>query len=267
MRTNQQPIVTVKGLTKKYKKLLAVDDISFTVPKGSIFAFLGPNGAGKSTTIKMLTTLTKPSKGEITIADMDVLRQKDRAREQFGIVFQDPSLDDDLTAYENLEYHSVIYGVPRKQRTKRIQEALRIVQLEERKNDLVKTFSGGMKRRLEIGRGLIHHPKILFLDEPTTGLDPQTRNNIWDHIKKLNKEESMTIFFTTHYLPEAEEMADQLAIIDHGKIIGRGTLKDIEKQTNSTSLEEAFLKITGKDIRDEQGTTATDHMRLMRRMR
>jgi len=260
------PILEVKNLSKHYKTLKAVDNISFKVEKGSIFAFLGPNGAGKSTTIKMLTTITKPDQGNITIAGTNVLTHKKEARRHFGIVFQDQSLDEDLTALENLEYHAVLYHVPKKERKERIQTALKIVELTDRQNDLVKKYSGGMKRRLEIARGLIHHPQIIFLDEPTTGLDPQTRNSIWKHIKHLNKEKQITIFMTTHYMPEAEEVADQVAIIDHGKIIAQGTTKEITKKTKTKNLEAAFLKLTGKTIREEHAG-AQDGMRMMRRMR
>ncbi len=260
------PILQVKNLTKKYKTLKAVDNISFEVEKGSIFAFLGPNGAGKSTTIKMLTTITKPDEGHIIIAGTNVLTHKKEARRHFGIVFQDQSLDEELTALENLQYHAVLYHVPKKERKNRITQALEVVELTDRQHDLVKKYSGGMKRRLEIARGLIHHPKILFLDEPTTGLDPQTRNSIWKHIKKLNKEKQITIFMTTHYMPEAEEVADKIAIIDHGKIIIKGTVKEIKQKTKTKSLEAAFLKLTGKTIREEHASLQ-DGMRMMRRMR
>lgn len=256
--------IEVDNLTKKYDSLIAVDNVSFNVEQGKIFAFLGPNGAGKSTSIKMMTTILKPDSGKILIEGIDVLKDNDEARKSFGIVFQDQSLDDELTALENLEYHAVLYGVKKSLREERIKRALEIVDLYDRRNNLVKTFSGGMKRRLEIGRGLIHRPKILFLDEPTTGLDPQTRNSIWQHIKEMNKE-GMTIFFTTHYMPEAENVADEIAIIDHGKIIALGTVEKIKKQTKTKTLEDAFLKLTGKDIREESAS-AVDAFRQRRRM-
>jgi len=245
-------ILSVHSLTKKFDNLTAVDNISFNVEAGSIFAFLGPNGAGKSTTIKILTTVLKPTSGEISINGYNILKEQDKARASFGIVFQDHSLDEELTAYENMVYHSVIYKVPKKEREERIQNALEIVGLWDRKGDLVKKYSGGMKRRLEIARALVHYPKILFLDEPTVGLDPQTRNSIWEHIKSLNAERKMTIFLTTHYMEEAEAIADKIAIIDHGKIIESGTVDEIKKRTETGSLEEAFLKLTGRDIRDEE---------------
>lgn len=249
--TVMQNILSVQSLTKKFDDLTAVDNISFNVEAGSIFAFLGPNGAGKSTTIKMLTTVLKPTSGEISINGYNVLKEQDKARASFGIVFQDHSLDEELTAYENMVYHSVIYKVPKKERKDRIQKSLEIVGLWDRREDLVKKYSGGMKRRLEIARALVHYPKVLFLDEPTVGLDPQTRRSIWDHIKNLNSERKMTIFLTTHYMEEAEAIADKIAVIDHGKIIESGTVEEIKKRTETESLEDAFLKLTGRDIRDE----------------
>lgn len=246
-----QNILSVKSLTKKFDDFTAVKGISFDVETGSIFAFLGPNGAGKSTTIKMLTTVLKPTSGEVRINGFNALKEQDEARASFGIVFQDRSLDEELTAYENMVYHAVIYKVPKKDREKRIQQALEIVGLWNRREGYVKNYSGGMKRRLEIARALVHYPKILFLDEPTVGLDPQTRNSIWSHIKSLNKEKGMTIFLTTHYMEEAEAVADRIAIIDHGKIIETGTVEEIKKRTETESLEEAFLKLTGRDIRDD----------------
>lgn len=187
-------MIEVKNLTKKFGDFVAVDNISFSVKKGEIFAFLGPNGAGKTTTIKMLTTLLRPTSGEISLNNFNPLKEQYQARGSFGIVFQDPSLDDELTAFENLEFHGVLYKVPKKIRRERIEQMLKFVELWDRKDELVKKFSGGMKRRLEIARGLIHHPKIFFLDEPTLGLDPQTRNHIWNYIKNLNKEEGTTVF-------------------------------------------------------------------------
>jgi ABC-2 type transport system ATP-binding protein len=259
-------IIEVKNLTKKFKDFIAVDNISFTVGKGEVFAFLGPNGAGKTTTIKMLTTLLHPTSGEITINGFDPLTEQNKARRSFGIVFQDPSLDDELTAFENLEFHGVLYGLnDKKIRRARIQEMLEFVELWDRKNDLVKKFSGGMKRRLEIARGLIHLPDILFLDEPTIGLDPQTRNHIWNYIEKLNKERQLTVFLTTHYMEEAEKMAQRIAIIDHGKIVANGTAEELKKQTNEDSLENAFLKITGDTLRDENAS-AMDGLRQHRAM-
>ena len=259
-------IIETKELTKTFNGLTAVDHISFGVEQGEIFAFLGPNGAGKTTTIKMLTTLLKPTGGQMILNGFDPVHQQNKARCSFGIVFQDHSLDDDLTAYENMEYHGVLYKVPKKIRKERIKQLLEFVELWDRKNDLVKKFSGGMKRRLEIARGFLHHPKILFLDEPTLGLDPQTRNHIWDYVKKMNKEEVINVIFTTHYMEEAEKAAGRIAIIDHGKIVAQGRLEQIKNQTKTNTLEEAFLSLTGHIIREEQ-PSHLEHMRVARRMR
>ena len=258
-------IIKVKNLTKKFKDFTAVDDISFDVEKGEIFAFLGPNGAGKSTTIKMLTTLLSPTTGSLMLDEHDVTKNPNEVRHSFGIVFQDPSLDDELTAYENMEFHGVLYGVPKKIRRERIEQLMNFVELWDRRKSLVKEFSGGMKRRLEIARGLLHHPKILFLDEPTLGLDPQTRNHMWEYLRELNKSEGITVFFTTHYMEEAEKIADRIAIIDHGEIVTSGTGEELKKQTDTNSLEEAFLKLTGKDIRKDEANSM-DAMRNRRRM-
>jgi ABC-2 type transport system ATP-binding protein len=257
-------IIEVKHLTKKFDDFVAVDDISFSVSKGEIFAFLGPNGAGKSTTIKMLTTLLQPNSGEIRLDGHDPVHDPHNVRLSFGIVFQDPSLDDQLTAWENMEFHGVLYGVPKKLRRERIAQLLKFVELWDRKDSLVKEFSGGMKRRLEIARGLLHKPKVMFLDEPTLGLDPQTRNHMWSYLEELNKDEGTTIFFTTHYMEEAEHIAQRIAIIDHGKIVASGTSEELKRQTNSASLEEAFLEFTGKTIREESAN-ATDRMRMIHR--
>lgn len=256
-------IIEVKNLSKNFKEIKAVDNISFSIKEGEIFAFLGPNGAGKTTTIKILTTLLRPSSGEIRINGFNPLTEKHKARHSFGIVFQDPSLDDELTAYENMEFHAIMYGVDRETRKKRIGELLKFVELWDRKDEQVKNFSGGMKRRLEIARGLIHHPKILFLDEPTIGLDPQTRNHLWQYVLKLNKDEGMTVFLTTHYMEEAEKVADKIAIIDHGKIVKLGSAEELKKITKTKSLEEAFLKITGYNIREEKAS-AKDRMKYSR---
>lgn len=258
-------MIEVSNVTKDFGHIKAVDDISFHVHKGEIFAFLGPNGAGKTTTIKMLTTLLKPTSGRIKINDFDIYLSESDVRESFGIVFQDPSLDDELTAYENMEFHGVLYGVPKNLRQKRIHELLKFVELWDRRDDVVKGFSGGMKRRLEIARGLLHHPLILFLDEPTQGLDPQTRNHMWEYIKELNRKENITIFFTTHYIEEAERAATQVAIIDHGRIVEQGKPGELIKRTKTKSLEDAFLKLTGKNIREESAS-AVDYMRMRRRV-
>ncbi len=246
-----QTIISAKSVSKRFGDIVAVDDISFDVKKGEILAFLGPNGAGKSTTIKMLTTMLRPTAGELRLAGHDVTKERDSARKAFGIVFQDPSLDEELSAYENMELHAVLYGIPKVKRKARIRELLELVELWSRQDSMVKTFSGGMRRRLEIARGLLHEPRVLFLDEPTLGLDTQTRNLMWEYVGRLSREKGMTIFFTTHYLDEAEEAAEKIAIIDQGKIVARGTAASLAKQTKTKNLEAAYLKLTGKTTRDE----------------
>lgn len=259
-------IIEVKNLTKKYQDFLAVNDVSFRVKKGEIFAFLGPNGAGKTTTIKILTTILKPTHGEVIINGYNLHENQDAVRKSFGIVFQDPSLDDELTAYENMSLHAALYNVSGQQAKKLIKELLTVVELWDRRNDLVKKFSGGMKRRLEIARGLLHEPQIFFLDEPTIGLDVQTRAKLWSYIHQLNEKKGVTVFFTTHYMEEAAQMADYIYIIDHGKIIADGTVTDLLNKTGAKSLEKAYLKLTGQEIREEEASRF-DHMRLMHRAR
>ncbi len=210
--------IKLSNLTKKFDELTAVNNISFEVKEGEIFGLLGPNGAGKTTTLSMLATLLNPTSGKAVVNGFDVLSQRDSVRKSIGMVFQDPTLDDELTAYENMDFHGRLYDVPKEIRKTKIIELLKLVELEERKDSLVKTFSGGMKRRLEIARGLLHEPKILFLDEPTLGLDPQTRNHLWAYIQRLNKEKKLTIILTTHYMDEADRLCDRIAIIDRGKI-------------------------------------------------
>lgn len=260
-------IISVQHLTKKFNGFTAVNNLSFSVNKGEIFAFLGPNGAGKTTTIRMLTTLLRPTKGKMLVNGFDPVTQQDQVRNALGIVFQDSSLDDELTAWENMDFHGVLYSVPKAKRRQRIKDLLNIVDLWDRRKSLVKTYSGGMRRRLEIARALLHHPKIFFMDEPTLGLDPQTRNKIWQHIHRLNQKYQTTIFFTTHYLEEAEKMADRIAIIDHGEIVAIGTIDELEKETSSQSLEEAYLTITGKDIHEETVKNLEKMRRRVKRRR
>ncbi len=244
-------IIEVKNVSKDFGDVKAVKNISFSVETGKIFAFLGPNGAGKTTSIKMLTTLLDPTTGTITLNGHNVMSEPDATRHSFGIVFQDPSIDTELTAYENMQFHAVLYGMKSAVYEPRIKELLQLVELWDRKDSLTKDFSGGMKRRLEIARGLLHHPKVLFLDEPTLGLDPQTRNHIWSYIQNLNKKENLTVFFTTHYMEEADKVADEVSIIDHGKIIASGTPSELKAKTNAKTLEEAFLELTGHEVREE----------------
>jgi len=258
-------MIHVENLVKTFGEVKAVDGVSFDVAKGEIFAFLGPNGAGKTTTIQMLTTLQRPTSGAMTLDGLDPVTRPLEARRTFGIVFQDPSLDSELTAYENMELHGVLYHVARKVRSERIELLLKLFELWDRKDSYVKTFSGGMKRRLEIARGFLHTPKILFLDEPTLGLDPQSRNQLWTHVKHLSDTEGVTVFLTTHYMDEAERVAQRIAIIDHGKIVSVGTAQELKARTGADSLEGAFLKLTGSTIRDERADAA-DQMRQMVRM-
>ncbi len=221
-------IIIVNDLVKKFGDITAVDSISFKVKKGTIFGFLGPNGAGKTTTINILCTLMLPTAGKAFIDGNDCVTEPAKVREKIGIVFQDNTLDKELTAYENLLFHSYLYGVSKNERNKRIEEALKFVGLFDRKDELVKRFSGGMKRRLEVARAIIHQPKVLFLDEPTLGLDPQSRTNLWEFISELPKKQDVTVFMTTHYMEEAE-ICDNIAIIDKGKIIVQGSPEELKK--------------------------------------
>jgi ABC-2 type transport system ATP-binding protein len=259
------PAVEVHDLTKRYGDLAAVDGIDFSVAQGEIFAFLGPNGAGKSTTIKMLCTLAHPTSGRAVVAGFDVATQAKSVRRHIGLVFQEQTLDDQLTAEENLRFHAVLYGVPHDQVNERITRVLDLVALSDRRKDLVSAYSGGMARRLEIARGMLHTPKVLFLDEPTVGLDPQTRALIWDDIQRLRMEEGVTIFLTTHYMDEAE-YAERIAIIDHGSIIALDT-PDVLKAsvgTDTVAIETsddeaalAALQLAGYTVeRTEGGLTA-----------
>jgi ABC-2 type transport system ATP-binding protein len=221
--------IHVENLTRRFGVLVAVDHISFDIGQGEIFGLLGPNGAGKTTTLSMLATMLKPSEGSATVNGIDVERDEDGVRRSIGIVFQDQSLDEELTAWENMDFHGRLYRIPSDVRNQRIDELLKLVELSDRKDDIVKTFSGGMRRRLEIARGLLHHPAVLFLDEPTLGLDPQTRNHLWQYIATLSREKGITIILTTHYMEEADRLCNRVAIIDHGKIIALdtpGNLKD-----------------------------------------
>jgi ABC-2 type transport system ATP-binding protein len=249
-------MIEVNSLTKKFGDFCAVDHITFSVPKGVIFAFLGPNGAGKSTVINMLTTILSPTSGSMNIDGFDVLAQKDEVRSSIGVIFQDHTLDDDLTAYENMYYHAVLYKVPARQRKERIEQLLGDIGLLGRRNSLVREFSGGMKRRVEIARSLLHAPRVLFLDEATLGLDVQTKNFFWTYVKRINMEKGVTVFFTTHNLDEVEQMATRIAVIDQGKILMEGVPSEVMMKTGADSLEKAFLKLTGYDIREQPADPA-----------
>jgi len=215
--------------------------------------------------VSVVPTMVQPTAGILRIDGLDPLREQRQVRRLFGIVFQDPSLDDELTAFENMELHGVLYGVPAAERRNRIGTLLDFVGLADRRNDFVKQFSGGMKRRLEVARAFLHKPKILFLDEPTIGLDPQTRNHIWTHIQRLSREENVTVFFTTHYMEEADRVADEIAVIDHGRIVTHGAPAELKEKTQSKTLEDAFIALTGHTIREEEASSK-DRNRIMRRV-
>ena len=310
------PAIEVSGLARCFKTFTAVDNISFAVNAGEIFGFLGPNGAGKTTTVRVLCTLIRPSAGAAHVAGFDVVRQHNEVRRSIGIIFQDPSLDDRLTARENLRFHAMIYKVPRAEVNSRIADALDWMELTDRAGDLVRNFSGGMKRRLEIARGLLHAPKVLFLDEPTLGLDPQTRSRIWERLLKLRRERDTTLFLTTHYMDEAEN-CDRIAIIDpparlkaqvqgdcihletaddaaaeaevkqrygvevvrdatglhfeveSGAAFVPGLVRELSVAVRTVSvrpptLEDVFLKMTGREIRDDE---ASNHDKLKGRLK
>jgi ABC-2 type transport system ATP-binding protein len=244
-------IIKVENLVKRFGQLVAVDNISFTVAPGEIFGFLGPNGAGKTTTINILCTLSKPTSGQAMVNGFDVVRQQRQVRQSIGLVFQDPSLDERLTGLQNLHFHALAYHVPASVRKQRIEQVLRMMELWDKRHSGVRTYSGGMKRRLELARGLLHYPKVLFLDEPTLGLDPQTRNRIWEYILELRQSEGTTIFLTTHYMDEANK-ADRIAIIDYGKLVAMDT-------------PERLKKIVGKDIisvKTDDDEKAAEEIRL-----
>ena len=233
---SERNIIEVMNLTKKYGEVVAVNNVSFEVKEGEIFGLLGPNGAGKTTLISMLCTLLRPTSGTAKVNGFDIVKEEDEVRKSIGIVFQDPSLDNRLTGMENIELHASLYGVPKDERKKRIKEVLELVGLEDKANILVRNYSGGMKRRLEIARALIHYPKVLFLDEPTIGLDPQTRVNIWEYIVKLAKREKITIFLTTHYMEEADFLCNRVAIIDEGKIIAIDSPENLKRKIGGDAL-------------------------------
>ena len=235
-------MITVKNLVKKYADFKALDGLSFEVNENEIFGLLGPNGAGKTTLIHILATLLKPTEGGAIVNGFDVVHNATKVRQSIGVVFQAPSSDDILTGYENLKVHALLYGIPRKLREKRISEVLDLVGLEDRKNDQVKKYSGGMRRRLEIARGLLHHPKVFFLDEPTLGLDPKSRETMWKYIKKMVREEKVTIILTTHYMEEADMLCDRIGFITNGKIIALDSPSKLKQEIGGD-----IVKITFKD--------------------
>ena len=240
-------MIKIHHLTKRYEKLTAVDDLSLDIEDNEIFGLLGPNGAGKTTVIHMLATLLKPTSGSASVNGFDILKDSAKVRSSIGIVFQVPSSDDLLTGYENLKVHAFLYGVPAEIREKRINDALELVGLTERKNDQVKKYSGGMRRRLEIARGLIHEPNVLFLDEPTLGLDPSSRETMWEYIQKMVKERKLTIILTTHYMEEADLLCNRIGIIDRGKIIALGTPRELKSKISGDTVR-LKTKIQKADI-------------------
>jgi ABC-2 type transport system ATP-binding protein len=247
------PAIQAMNLGRRYGNVAAVEDVSFTVARGEFFAILGPNGAGKTTTVHMLTTLVSPSSGGATVMGHDVATAPAKVRRTLGMVFQEPALDDRLTARENLEIHAVLYGVPRRERTARVQRALEWATLVDVAQRRVRTFSGGMKRRLELARALMHEPGVLFLDEPTLGLDPQGRRHLWERLEALRRE-GMTVLMTTHYLHEAEA-CDRVAIIDAGRVVALGTPGELVAGTaGARDLEDVFIALTGHQLRDQEAT-------------
>ena len=247
------PAVEVSHLVKQFDGLTAVKDLSFTVEPGELFGFLGPNGAGKSTTIHILCTLLSPTSGRASVAGFDCLRAPVQVRRSIGIIFQDPSLDERLTARENLEFHGMIYHMEKPLRRRRIEEVLKFVELWDRRDSVARTFSGGMKRRLEVARGLMHEPKVLFLDEPTIGLDPQTRHRIWTLMGELRAHQRTTFFMTTHSMEEAER-CDRVAILDNGRLLACAKPTDLVRERRAKNLEEVFLDLTGHGLRDDEAS-------------
>lgn len=249
------PAIQVDAIGRRYGDVAAADGVSFSVARGEFFALLGPNGAGKSTIMHMLTTLVVPTSGDASVMGYDVVRDANQVRRQLGMVFQDPALDDRLTARENLEIHAVLYGIPKSEREQAIQHALAWASLKDVGQRRVRTFSGGMKRRLELARAIMHGPRVLFLDEPTLGLDPQGRRHLWDRIADLRRD-GMSVLMTTHYMPEAEA-CDRVGIIDKGKLVALGTPAELVAKHGDgeqRNLESVFIKLTGRALRDEAAT-------------
>jgi ABC-2 type transport system ATP-binding protein len=271
--TSSDPAIRCDALQVRFGDTIAVDELSFAVERGALFGFLGPNGAGKSTTVAVLCTLRAPSQGRACVAGFDVAREPHEVRRRIGVLFQDPSVDDRLTGLENLQLHAMVYGVPRKERTRRLEEAVFLTGLGDSISRIVRTYSGGMRRRLELARVLLHQPEVLFLDEPTGGLDPQTRRAFWSYLAELRRQQGTTVFLTTHYLEEAET-ADAIAIIDHGRLIAQGTPAELKAQLPrepsdrhaDAALEDVFVHLTGKGIREDEAS-GRDHVRAAVRQR
>ena len=259
-----EPVVLVSDLVKRYGDVEAVRGIGFEVEPGETFGFLGPNGAGKSTTIKILCTLADPTSGTARVAGYDVVKNRDTVRRNIGLVFQDTTLDNYLTGEQNLRFHADLYGVPKNQVAPRMRQVLEMVNLWDRRNAVVGTYSGGMKRRLEIARGLLHAPRVLFLDEPTVGLDPQTRTSIWEYINDLKKREDITIFLTTHYMDEAEN-CDRIAIIDHGKIVAIDTPEKLKASvgTDRVQITTEDDQVAIRELKERFGLDAAMHEELV----
>jgi len=252
-------VIETNQLSKSFNGLMAVDKLDITVDSGEIFGLLGPNGAGKTTTISMLCTILKPTSGSAKVNGFDIVKEATQVRKSIGIVFQDPSIDDRLTGRENLYMHANLYGVPPGEQKDRIGRILKLVELEDRADDLMRTYSGGMRRRLELGRGLIHYPKVLFLDEPTLGLDPQTRDHIWTYIKELKKTHDITIVLTTHYMDEADRLSNRIGIMDHGKIIALDTPPKLKEtlEGDVITIKSANLDTLSSLIGEQLGLTKT----------
>jgi len=252
-------IIETFKLTKKFNGLTAVDQLDISVESGEIFALLGPNGAGKTTTISMLCTILKPTSGTAKVNGFDIVKESMQVRKSIGIVFQDPSIDDRLTGRENLFMHANLYGVPAGEQKNRIDSVLKLVELEDRADDLMRTYSGGMRRRLELARGLIHYPKVLFLDEPTIGLDPQTRDHVWTYIRELKETHDITVVLTTHYMDEADRLSDRIAIMDYGKIIALDTPSELK---DTLEGDVVIIKAANPDavvslVKEKMGLTQT----------
>lgn len=255
------PCVAIRcdALEVRFGAAIAVDAVSFEVRRGALFGFLGPNGAGKSTTLSVLCTLRAPSAGRATVAGFDVAKEAREVRRRIGVLFQDPCVDDRLTGHENLKLHAMVYGVPRNERARRLEEAAELTGLGDALTRTVRTYSGGMRRRLELARVLLHDPEVLFLDEPTGGLDPQTRRAFWSHLATLRQLRGVTVFLTTHYLDEVED-ADDVAILDRGRIVARGSPRELKARAQAGALEDVFVQLTGSGVRDD-AASGRDHVR------